>query len=221
MIFSIEGNIGSGKSTLLEELKDCSFCKPHIIIPEDISSWTNTKDMTNTNILQYFYKDKSKYSYTFQSYVLMSRVHLLFHALQNYTNHIIFIERSHFSDYHMFAETLYTEGYMTEIEWNVYKNYFSMCQSIVESKYSSILYNKASPSTCMARICKRSRTGEELISSSYICKLHEKHESWILTETNSLPYFILNGDLDQTKDIDKRKEELNIFITFVNSIIQD
>jgi deoxyadenosine/deoxycytidine kinase len=76
-LFTIEANIGAGKSTLLAELQNLKFDKPHIVIQEQVKEWSNLKDNEGNDILSLFYKDKQKYSYIFQSYVLFSRLSIL------------------------------------------------------------------------------------------------------------------------------------------------
>jgi deoxyadenosine/deoxycytidine kinase len=77
MIFTVEGNIGSGKTTLIGQLKSLKFNKPHIVVLEQVDEWCSLKDNEGRDILSLFYKDKQKYSYIFQSYVLFSRLHHL------------------------------------------------------------------------------------------------------------------------------------------------
>ena len=67
-IISIDGNIGAGKSTILNIIK--SQYKQVIIVPEPIDIWLKTVDNdNNNNILQMFYNDKLRWSYTFQNFV--------------------------------------------------------------------------------------------------------------------------------------------------------
>ena len=52
------------------------------------------KDSDNVNILDYFYKDMEKYTYSFQSFAFLSRVMLLDEI--DKSKDIVFIERSFF-----------------------------------------------------------------------------------------------------------------------------
>ena len=108
MIFTIEGNIGSGKTTILRDINQfCKFEKKHIVIYEQVQEWCQMKDENNMDILSLFYKDKTKYSYIFQSYVLFSRINHMLETVKNNPGAIIICERSHFTDLYVFALALY------------------------------------------------------------------------------------------------------------------
>ena len=66
-IVSIEGNIGSGKSTLLANLKKYFNKNTTIIfLKEPVDEWSKIKDENGTTILEKFYADQEKYSFSFQ-----------------------------------------------------------------------------------------------------------------------------------------------------------
>ncbi|VDI00220.1 thymidine kinase [Mytilus galloprovincialis] len=63
---AVEGNIGSGKSTFLQYFKNF----PEVdLIPEPVSKW---KDVNGFNTLEMMYKDASRWSLAFQSYVQLT-----------------------------------------------------------------------------------------------------------------------------------------------------
>ena len=77
-ILSIEGNIGSGKSTIIDYLKK-KYNKDNInneivFLPEPVDEWETIKDEENNTILQKFYADQKKYSFTFQIMAYISRL---------------------------------------------------------------------------------------------------------------------------------------------------
>ena len=77
MIISIEGNIGSGKSTLLNLLREKYKENQHIIfVDEPVSEWNKIKD-GEKSILELFYGDKDKYSFTFQILAYITRLRKL------------------------------------------------------------------------------------------------------------------------------------------------
>ena len=66
-IVSIEGNIGSGKSTLLANLKKHFNKNTNIIfLKEPVDEWSKITDENGTTILEKFYADQDKYSFSFQ-----------------------------------------------------------------------------------------------------------------------------------------------------------
>ncbi len=119
-IVSIEGNIGSGKSTLLANLRK-HFNKNTFIIflKEPVDEWSKIKDENGITILEKFYADQDKYSFSFQMMAYISRLKLLKDTINQIktTNdkpikeqYIIITERSLFTDKMVFAKMLYDTG---------------------------------------------------------------------------------------------------------------
>ena len=75
MVLFIEGNIGAGKSTLLKRLAEEMPSWQCILEPLD--TWRSLVDSDGINVLDWFYKDPTKYAYAFQSFAFFSRVMLL------------------------------------------------------------------------------------------------------------------------------------------------
>ena len=95
VVYTIEGNIGSGKSTLLQLLLKHI---PQIQIePEPIGSWQH---IDAYNILDTFYQQPHRWAYTFQNYVLVTRMKQLTKQLQTpYSpKELLFTERSVVAD---------------------------------------------------------------------------------------------------------------------------
>jgi deoxyadenosine/deoxycytidine kinase len=69
-IVSVEGNIGVGKTTMLDNIENY-IRKTElriIVMREPIEKWTKP-DKDGVSILEKFYKDKEKYTFSFQVYV--------------------------------------------------------------------------------------------------------------------------------------------------------
>ena len=71
ILVSIEGNIGAGKSTLLRALREqqLDWC----FIDEPLDTWTSLKNDEGVSLLELFYGDQRRWSYTFQNCALLSR----------------------------------------------------------------------------------------------------------------------------------------------------
>ena len=77
-IISIEGNIGSGKSTLLENLKEkYKDDNKMVFLDEPVKLWNNIKDKNGMTMLEKFYSDQDKYSFSFQMMAYISRLNVL------------------------------------------------------------------------------------------------------------------------------------------------
>lgn len=221
MIISIEAQIGAGKSSLIEQLKTVTFHKPHIVIPEQVTEWTNIKDDSGKNILELFYTDKKKFSYMFQSFVLFSRVHHLLKSVKENPNKIIICERSHLTDLMVFAQSLLELNDLLNIEMTVYKQWHEMIRDLFQLNITGFVYLQASPEVCMQRIIQRSRSGENTIDMSYLDLLHEKHESWLNTQNKhdkqtGKPVLILDGVVDKSSE--ERQNQIQTIVDFVKKI---
>jgi len=70
-IVSVEGNLGSGKTTFLKLLSEHI---PEItLMKEPVELWQNVQ---GHNLLELYYKNFKRWSFTFQTYALFSRMQL-------------------------------------------------------------------------------------------------------------------------------------------------
>ncbi len=234
MIFTVEGNIGSGKTTLIGELKALKFNKPHIVVFEKVDEWSTLKDDEGQDILSLFYKDKQKYSYIFQSYVLFSRLHHLVETVKNNPNHIIICERCHLTDLYVFAKSLYDLKDLNDIEWKVYNMWHKQLRDMLDIKLTGCIFVNTSPEVCLSRLNKRNRKGENGIPLEYLELLHNKHTEWLLSRPKQdenkkwfslkkdfmSPVLELDGNVD-IYDYNERKKQLDLIVDFVNDEIKN
>ena len=126
-VISIEGNIGSGKSTLLSHLKHSLSAEnvPQIIfLQEPVDEWENIKDEQGNTMIQKFYGDQTKYSFSFQMMAYISRLALLKKSIEENPNAIVITERSLFTDKFVFAKMLYDSKKMESVEYQIYLRWF-------------------------------------------------------------------------------------------------
>ncbi len=77
-IVSIEGNIGSGKSTVVNTL--CEYFNGResngnvYFLEEPVNEWVKIQDLEGKNIIEKFYEDQDKYSFSFQMMAYISRL---------------------------------------------------------------------------------------------------------------------------------------------------
>ena len=94
-IISIEGNIGSGKSTLLGNLKKALANTPGVVfLKEPVDDWESIRDKEGKTMLQKFYADQEKYSFSFQMMAYVSRLALLRETIKENPTAVIISERS-------------------------------------------------------------------------------------------------------------------------------
>jgi deoxyadenosine/deoxycytidine kinase len=193
MIVSIEGNIGSGKSTLLKRLKEkLNVINNKIIfLQEPVDQWENIKDAKGLTMLEKFYMDQEKYSFSFQMMAYISRLSLLKEAVQNNPGAIIITERSLYTDKYVFAKMLYDDNKIEDVNYHIYLKWFETFAQ--DFPIVKTIYVKTSPSKCHERICKRSRDGENSISLNYLTNCDTYHNNMMVHYNNTLE---LDGNLE-------------------------
>jgi deoxyadenosine/deoxycytidine kinase len=220
MLFTVEANIGAGKSTFLRLCNSLRLKYPHVVIFEKVGDWTSMTDSSGKSIFDVFYEDKKRYSYVFQTYVLMSRASHLKETIQNNPGKIIICERSLLTDFEVFAKTLYESGDVSELEWNVYVKWHKIVRDLFDVPIVGQIYIRTSPENCLERIQTRSRQSENLIDKDYLQKLHKKHEEWLMDpEKNKTPTLIIDGNQNLLNNAETIQKELKMTEFFVNSLI--
>lgn len=205
-LVTIEGNIGSGKSTMINLLR--TKYPEYQILDEPVSQWTALVDDNGKNLLQLYYEDKNRWSYTFQNCALVTRVTLALDAVYKAkaTNKptILISERGVLTDRYVFASMLREKGWLNQLEWNLYLLWFNYFQDVVTSK--GVVYIRTEPEVCKERIARRGREGEEGIDMDYLNDLHKYHEDWL--NNTSLPVLTIDSNADNLSKI----------VEFVNSL---
>ena len=232
-VISIEGNIGSGKSTLLTNLKKYYENNPNVVfLKEPVDEWEKIKDEYGTTILEKFYADQNKYSFSFQMMAYISRLKLLKDTLKNInleniqkidnenskTKIVIITERSLYTDKMVFAKMLYDTGKMEHVNYQIYLNWFDTFSQ--EFPINKIIYVKTSPEKCHYRIMLRSREGENNIPLEYLdlCNLYHDNmldkSSQYCVCNNQL---LLDGNIDIYSNINQLEEWINNIDEFIHS----
>ena len=190
-IVSVDGNIGSGKSTLVSILK-CHYKCDVVVLPEPVDSWNEIKEeKTDENIIAKFYKDKHKYSFSFQMLALISRISELRKVIKENPNAVIITERSIETDKNVFCKMLYDEGCINEIEYKIYMKCYN--EFMDEFPIAGTIYLYTSPSICYRRILMRDRKGET-IDIEYLENCSEYHDKWLKSSQNL--FIKLDGNID-------------------------
>ncbi|CAF1050098.1 unnamed protein product [Brachionus calyciflorus] len=199
---SIEGNIASGKSSLIEYLRkklDVSLMQSDNddkklsntnfnVITEPVHLWRN---LNGNNLLDLMYKDPTKWSFSFHSYVQMTMLenHL---KIQNnlksdVNNTINIMERSLYSARYCFVENIYNSNFLKPVEYEILDKWFNWMKENHDCELDLIFYLRTDPETCFNRVLKRNRSEEvERISLSYLKNLHDLHEKWLVKSSDEL-----------------------------------
>ena len=212
LIVSIEGNIGSGKTTLLEYLKTHYKNKPIVFLREPVDEWEKIKDNEGNTMLQKFYADQEKYSFSFQMMAYISRLSLLKDTIENNPDAVIITERSLMTDRHVFAKMLYDSGKIEDVNYQIYKkwsDHFSNYYTI-----NKIIYVKTSPNICFSRINQRDRAGESVIPIEYLEKCSTYHDDMLSNVYNN-QILVLDGNIDIIEHVEQMQMWINQIELFI------
>ena len=169
-MFIIEGNIGSGKSTLLSSLQKKGF---HTL-QEPVGDWVKFQDSSGKSLFSNFYENPKDYCFSFQMYVLLTRLQNMLKANIN-----SICERSIFTDVFIFAKCLYEDKLLNDYEYSIIKQWYNQILNTNDFKIQGIIYLQVDPFTCFKRIDERKRDSEENIDIEYLKQIHENHEIWL------------------------------------------
>ena len=216
-LVSIDGGIGSGKSTLIEKLREKYKNNSNIIfLKEPVDEWENIKDENGITILENFYKNPSKYGFSFQIMAFISRLKIMKEAVETNPNAIFISERSLFTDRFVFAKMLFDSGNIELINYTIYLSWFNTFSK--DFKVNKVIYVNTEPHVCYERIEKRSRTGESNIPLDYLQNCHKYHTDMLDVNSDDCvckDQLILNGNID----IYQNEGQLELWLDSINEFI--
>jgi deoxyadenosine/deoxycytidine kinase len=204
-IIFIEGNIGSGKSTLLKNI--VSKRGGITILPEPIEEW-NSYGMNGKTILELYYEDPQKYAALFQNIVVQSKMRLLIDILMSESktscddaNTVYVMERSYFSDYHVFAKMLHAQGHIDAITLEYFKRWMELCHATLLNAgvKVNVVWVDTDVNTCLTRIQSRRREGENGIDASYLEAIQQHYNEWLGDTQNASYVARINGAEEENK----------------------
>lgn len=208
-MYIIEGNIGVGKSTFLKLINKCL---PHVNISlEPLNNWQ--KQVYGQSLLTNFYQDTKRWAYTLETLTMVYRVreHI---AQQQKNDSACIVERSIYSGYYCFAKNGYEQGFMSDLEWQLYLQWFAWLVYNKCQPPHGFIYLRVDPKIAYERIKKRNRHAEKAISLGYLRQIHEKHEKFlsekeeILPILQSIPVLILDCNKEFETDIQQLEKHL-------------
>lgn len=216
-MYILEGNISAGKSTFLKLIEQHL---PHIAIGlEPIHNWQ--QKIYGQSLLTNFYEDPQRWAYTLETLTMICRVQEHIKDQESGIVHKI-VERSIYSGHYCFAYNGYEHGFMTEVEWQIYNQWFTFLVKDRCMPPLGFIYLKTSPDVAYGRIKKRNRLSEKKISLSYLKQINQRHEDFlvhkkdILPELASVPLLILDCD----EEFEHNAEILQAHLTKVQEFIQ-
>ena len=194
-IISIEGNIGSGKSTLMAELRGAFADLPHIVfLQEPVDDWNTVRDKDGHTMLEKFYGNQERYSFSFQMMAYISRLATIRAAIRNNPGCVFISERCLHTDKYVFAKMLYDDNKIESVDYQIYNKWFDTF--IDDFEVTDLVYIKATAEMCLERVAKRGRDGEEGIPLSYLLACGDYHDN-MMKEMNC-DVHVLDGNVNIT-----------------------
>ncbi|HTF16950.1 MAG TPA: deoxynucleoside kinase [Chryseolinea sp.] len=161
---AICGNIGSGKTTLAEKLAR------HY-------GWTALFESVDHNpYLRDFYQDMAKWAFHLQIYFLNSRFKQVNQIRES--KRPIIQDRTIYEDAYIFAANLRQNGFMSERDYESYRDIFNSMLQFVKPP-DLLIYLKADIPKLVQQIEKRGRDFEYAIRIDYLRSLNAHYEEWI------------------------------------------
>lgn len=202
-IYSIEGNIGAGKTTILSLL--CKDAKEIEVVKEPIQKWQN---LGGENLLDKFYSDPERWTFSFESYSMLSKIQSLIEAAES-DKEIILLERSLYSN-KIFMDISNDLGKMDKMEYILLTRIHQFYINHVYPILNGVIYLRTTVDECVNRINKRNRSEENTIDVDYLKRIEEKYDN--LKNMFNIPMIVIDGKYDINNDFDKVLEKLNKFI---------
>lgn len=186
----IDGVVGVGKSTLMNILAERGY------IPFE-------EPVAENPILEKFYYDRERYSFSLQIFFLNKRFRHIKEA-SKVKNAVM--DRSIYGDV-IFAKMLNESGEMCNEEFDLYMDLFE--NMIEHCKAPKLLvYLETSVDSAMAKIIKRGREYEKIVEREYWEKLNENYRAYFVDYDIS-PILKINVDkLDFENNIKDREHVL-------------
>jgi deoxyadenosine/deoxycytidine kinase len=216
-MFIVEGNIGTGKSTFLKALRRSLS---HVSVTlEAVDYWQN--ESNGQSILQNFYESPQRWAYSMETIALKTRIQEHIKNQESLLPNIV--ERSMYSGYHCFARNSFEQGFLNQLEWNIYQAWFDFLTSKQCLPPAGFIYLQADPQLSYNRTVRRKRGAEESISLDYLKQIHDKHEAFLIDKLHVHPSILHTPVLilDCNYDLRTDKKKLLNYIELVQQFIQD
>jgi len=203
----VEGNIGAGKTTLLNMLKQYISLS---VVPEPLSWWQ--KKTQGRSILDNFYDDPKRWSYTFQMYALMTHMVQQKQCQIKNKEQLQFVERSIFSYNHCFTKNCYEQNLLNDVEWRLYQESFASIAQDETLLPDIVIYLRTEPEVSYGRLQQRARAEESTVTLQYLMQLHQKYEKMfekeaVVWQNKHIPVITICADREFEKNV-VRKEQI-------------
>ncbi len=183
---AIAGNIGTGKSSLVEFLTRTYGIEPFYEPNEE------------NPYLPDFYQDMQRWSFHSQLYFLSNK----FRMHQQLEKHggVVVLDRTIYEDAEIFATALHKMRKFNGRDWDTYWGFYQVILDAIRPP-DLMIYLRCSIRTLRRRIHLRGRVMEQGIPLSYLRRLQQLYENWLLNYTLSRVLVLETDKLDYINDM--------------------
>lgn len=187
---SIEGPIAVGKSTCLEHITMKGL--HHLrILTEPIDVWESYYD--GTNMLRSYYENPYCYAFSFQLLVSISMAERQL-RVEGQGHTIILMERS-LPTSQIFAEIQEETGKLAPYELALLQDLYTQQTNLKpELIPDAMIYIQASADSSLAKVRRRGKPEEQDIGQSYLERIVDKHDEFILQGGFGGPVLVIDGN---------------------------
>jgi deoxyadenosine/deoxycytidine kinase len=215
-MYILEGNIGAGKSTFLKMIAQHE--QEISVGLEPINNWHT--ESSGQSLLKNFYENPHRWAYTLETLAMMSRIKE--HQLeQQHPSRWRVVERSIYSGYYCFARNSYASGFLLDIEWNIYQEWFDFLTRKNCLPPHGFIYLQVDPVIAFERTKKRNRSAESSLSLDYLKHIDKLHNAFLLNKIGiadtlkQIPVLVLNCNEDFESNASQFDNHRNALIKFL------
>jgi deoxyadenosine/deoxycytidine kinase len=184
----MEGTIGAGKSTFLNQFRHNSNVS---FIQEDLERWQGVPGVSvgESNLLEKFYADPSRWGHAFETYVLMTKAE---GHHQIVPTPIKIMERSVHSAALVFSKLLFGQGLLTELEHGLLMDHYRHHLQDGRCDVDLWVYLRTPAEIAFGRVQTRGRAEEiGVVSLDYLQALEKKYDEFFAQVTE--PVIVIDG----------------------------
>ncbi|MCY6485794.1 deoxynucleoside kinase [Clostridium aestuarii] len=199
-VIVVDGVVGVGKTTLMNMLVNEMGYKPFL------------EPVVDNPILDKFYYDRERYSFSLQIFFLNNRFRMIKEAAK--MNNAI-LDRSIYGDL-IFAKMLMENGEMSKEEYNLYADLF---ENMIEHCHPPklMIYLETSVDAAIKKINKRGRDYEKIVEREYWERLNTHYNEYF-NQYSISPILKINVD---NIDFEKNSEDRKYIFDLINNKLKE